>query len=498
MNTELDANAKEILECISDGFFAVDHHWRLLYVNQLASAVVKRHCDDLLGKVIWNELGDLACSRFENACRQVADERVPASLTVCNLQNDEWYELRIYPMSYGLSVYFKDVTRQRQLEQARAELAALRERERRIYQTALSNSTDFNYVLDLDSRFIYANERLLSLWQKKLADAVGKNFYELGYPRELVERLQRQIRQVIDTRETICDDTYLSACGKGQYENIFSPVLAEDGTVVAVSGSTRDISDRRQAAEALRKMHQRKDEFLAILAHELRNPLASLSSWLGVLQHADCNPELARKAPEVMERQISQLIRLVNDLMDLNRITRGVVELRKEPVQLAALLQQAVETVQHLIDDGAHPFKVDISPGDVLMNVDPARIVQVMTNLLSNAIKFTDHGGLISLSARREADHIAVCVTDHGIGIAPDMQPRVFDIFTHVDDSVGRPHNGLGIGLSLVKGFVELHDGSVEVRSEGHGRGSEFTVRLPVASAPLPAKRLELGGIARR
>ncbi|MDB5931178.1 MAG: hypothetical protein JWR60_2885 [Polaromonas sp.] len=472
---------------MAEGFLALSHDWQIIYANPVAKTLLTPQDGQLDGKNIFDVCPGLHSTRFQSAYRRVAAHQIAETLVDFHPHHHRWYELRICPASHGISIYFNDISESKCLEAERMRLAAECERQKRIYETALSNSADFNYLFDLAGRLTHANEALLALWKKKLPEVVGKNFFDLAYPPALAERLQRQIAQVIDTGQRIQDNMhYPSALGERQYEYIFVPVMDARGRAVAVSGSTRDVTEPRECDQAQPKSDQRKDEFLAILAHELRNPLASLNSWLEVLRQAGGNQELAEKAPPAMARQVGQLVRLVDDLMDWSRVTQGMVELRKAPVQLAALLQQALETVQHFSDRAGHQLELHLPPDELMVEVDAARIVQAVTNLLNNAIKFTSPGGYISLSARREGSHAVVCVADNGIGIAQDMQARVFDIFTHADDSMGRAHGGLGIGLSLVKGFVELHDGTVEVHSEGHGKGSRFTVRLPLLT-PLAA-----------
>ncbi|MDB5886576.1 MAG: hypothetical protein JWR74_2747 [Polaromonas sp.] len=485
MNAHLAGSAEAILESLADGFLAMSYDWRLIYVNPAAQALIARSPENLLGQVVWDVFPVSAQSLFGMAYRRVAHQKVAETLSGFYSAHQRWYELRVYPASYGISVYFRDISAHQRQEAERVRLVDQADLQRRVYETALSNSADFNYVFDLEGRFVYANQRLLALWEIELPAALGKNFLDLHYPTALAERLQGQIREVIETGRTIRDETpYTSACGERQYAYVFVPVLGVQGRVVAVSGSTRDVTERKLAEEILQQSDRRNDEFLAILAHELRNPLASLSNWLEILNRPGSSQAMVEKAPEVMGRQVAQLVSLVDDLMDLSRINRGVVDIKKERVLLHALVVKAVETVQHLSDQAAHRLEVRW-PSDnlpMLVDADPARIIQVLTNLLNNAIKFTAPGGVIFLSAEREGNHVAMRVTDTGIGIDADMRPRVFDMFTHADVTIGRAVGGLGIGLSLVKGLVDLHGGSVEVQSEGRGRGSQFTVRLPIVA----------------
>jgi CheY-like chemotaxis protein len=215
------------------------------------------------------------------------------------------------------------------------------------------------------------------------------------------------------------------------------------------------------------------------LAHELRNPLAPLRNALQIIRFSP-DRQAREQARTLMERQLGQMVRLVDDLMDVSRITRGKVELRKERVELAKVVQQAVETSRPLVEQMGHDLTLDVPPAPIFVNGDLTRLAQVFANLLNNAAKFTERGGRISLRVEQQGSEAVVTVRDTGVGIPAPMLPRVFEMFTQVDRSLERTQGGLGIGLSLVKGLVEMHGGGVEVRSAGPGTGSEFVVILPV------------------
>jgi len=232
--------------------------------------------------------------------------------------------------------------------------------------------------------------------------------------------------------------------------------------------------------EALREADRRKDEFLATLAHELRNPLAPIRNALHILRLTSCEEPATEQVCEMMERQVNQLVRLVDDLMEVSRITRGNVELRTEPVEIAAVIRSAVEFSRPLIEAAGHQLAISIPSGSLVVNGDPVRLAQVFSNLLNNAAKYMDAGGQIWLTVRRDGQNVAVSVRDTGVGISPEMLPHIFKMFTQVDRSKRQSQGGLGIGLTLVRSLVEMHGGHVEVRSAGLDQGSEFVVRLPV------------------
>ncbi len=255
-------------------------------------------------------------------------------------------------------------------------------------------------------------------------------------------------------------------------------------------GSTTDIHEQRQTANELRRLaaqlseaDHRKDEFLATLAHELRNPLAPIRTGLQLMRLAGGRAVSLEQARTMMERQLSQLVRLVDDLMDMSRISTGKLELRKERVSLAAVINSALETSRPLIEEMGHELTVTMPKEEIVLDADLTRLAQVFMNLLNNAAKYSDRAGHIWLVVERQGSDVTVSIRDSGIGIAFDQLPRIFEMFSQVDRSLQKSQGGLGIGLTLVKRLVEMHGGAVDVRSEGLGEGSEFIVRLPVLVA---------------
>jgi len=260
-----------------------------------------------------------------------------------------------------------------------------------------------------------------------------------------------------------------------------SPVRDANCRLIGASKIARDITQRKQAEAALREADRRKDEFLATLAHELRNPLAPIRNSLHILRLKAANDPAADSVFEMMERQVNHMVRLVDDLMEVSRITRGSIELRREPIDLAAVIRSAVETSRPLIEAAGHQLAISLPREAISLYGDEVRLAQVFANLLNNAAKYTDSGGQIWITARREDSEVAVTVRDNGIGLEAHALPIVFDMFMQADRQHERSQGGLGIGLTLVKSLVEMHGGSVSVRSAGQNQGSEFTVRLPIA-----------------
>jgi PAS domain S-box-containing protein len=276
---------------------------------------------------------------------------------------------------------------------------------------------------------------------------------------------------------------------RGRVLGVMTFIAAESGRRYDTAGleMAEDLAHRAAVAienarlyQAAREADRRKDEFLALLGHELRNPLAPIANALNVLKLPGADAAITQRAREMMERQVEHMVRLVDDLLDVSRIMRGKVELRRQQVELATVIARAVEASQPIIDAEGHQLTVTLPPEPLWVNGDLVRLAQVVNNLLNNAAKYTDRGGEIRLTAAREDGEAVVRVRDTGIGIAPELLPRLFDMFFQAERRTKESQGGLGIGLSLVKRLVELHGGSVAAHSDGPGTGSEFVVRLPL------------------
>jgi len=360
--------------------------------------------------------------------------------------------------------------------------------QRRMYEAILTNTPDLAYVWNLDHRFIYANEGLLRMWGRTWEEAIGKNCLELGYEPWHAEMHDREIEQVVATKLPVRGEVpFNGAFGRRYYDYLLVPVIGASGEVEAVAGTTRDVTERKQLEGSLIDADRRKDEFLATLAHELRNPLAPIRNAVHLLKSGNPTGDNLRAAREIIDRQVHHMVRLVDDLMDVSRITLGQVNLRNERVALRRVIEDAVEAAAPAIEAGNHRLVVDVPAAALHLEGDGTRLSQVFQNLLDNAAKYTPPGGTITLRAENRGDRIVVSVRDTGIGISPEAKARVFELFTRVHPNDRIKTSGLGIGLSLARKLIELHMGDIEVRSEGAGMGSEFIVTLPLAvAAPVP------------
>lgn len=272
-----------------------------------------------------------------------------------------------------------------------------------------------------------------------------------------------------------------------------SPIRDDSGRIIGASKIARDISDRKRAEDQvyslltqLKEADRRKDDFLATLAHELRGPLTPLWAIQELLKRGTADGELLRNAQETMERQLGQLVRLVDDLLDVNRIVRNKLELRRERIELAGIINQAVEICQTLVEQAGHELTVQLPHERIYLQADPARLTQVFGNLLNNACKYTNPGGHLKIMAERLGSEIVVRIKDDGIGIPKDKLTDIFEMFEQLHQGSEQSRGGLGIGLNVVKRLIAMHGGSIHATSDGPGRGSEFSVRLPVIVETAP------------
>lgn len=500
---ESEEQSRNILESITDAFFALDENWLFTYVNKTAETLLNRTPGDLIGKNFWEEFPGLNGSEFEQLHRRVMSDRVAGSLTAFYPDHDRWYEVRTYPAANGITIYFRNVTARIQAEAALRQTSAELERQLQKFNAVMSAVPDFIYIFDLSGRFIDVNKPLLDLWQKTFDEAVGKNFFELGYPEDLAVKLQNQIQQVIQTRQPLKDETpYTSAFGTRAYEYILVPIFDVDGAVEMVAGVTRDITERKQAEAEREKLLQQeqaaretaeqanciKDEFLAVLSHELRSPLNPILGWTRLLQKGKLDEARRAEALNTIERNARLQSQLIEDLLDISRIMQGKLTLTAAPTSLTFVISAAVEIVRLAAEAKNIQIALDLDNTSALISGDAARLQQVVWNLLTNAVKFTPHGGRVTVELRQLNSEgsllrnrlAQIRVIDTGKGIKPQFLPYVFEYFRQEDGSTTRKFGGLGLGLAIVRQIVEMHGGTVRAESRGENQGATFIVQLPV------------------
>jgi PAS domain S-box-containing protein len=356
------------------------------------------------------------------------------------------------------------------------------------------------YLVDADFRILEVNPVALPVFGDIPGGVIGRDFEEIIrilWPRDFADEVVGIFRHTLETGQPyVTAERAEKRLDRGvteYYEWRVDRIPLADGRngVVCyfrdISAQVRVRKEIEQSHEALRAADQRKNEFLATLSHELRNPLAPLRNALHLIRfHGDNAPAMA-SARDLMERQLNSLVRLVDDLLEMSRITSGTLELKRELVELSSVVRNATETSGPVIQAGRHRLDVSL-PGEPLwIEGDSVRLAQILSNLLNNAAKYTPEGGVLALTAQRENDWVVLTVRDNGIGIAPDGLKRIFDMFSREGRGVGRAEGGLGIGLTLSRRLAEMHGGTIEARSPGEGLGSEFVVRLPgAASSPPP------------
>jgi PAS domain S-box-containing protein len=374
----------------------------------------------------------------------------------------------------------RDVSQRKQAEEA---LRAAREQ----LEVVTDNMAAAVARCSRDLRFLWVSRGCAAWLDRPAEDVVGRSIPDvLGAA--AYETIRPHIERVLaGERVTFTARVPYASLGPRWVNAVYVPTRDRFGMTDGWVAVITDITAHRELEEALREADRRKDEFLAILAHELRNPLAPIRNSLHVLCLAIRDDPATRGVGEIIERQVNHMVRLVDDLLEVSRITRGKIELRKERVEVADVVRNAVETSRPLIEEARHELTVTVPPGPLPLEGDPVRLAQVFANLLNNAAKYTEEGGRIWLTVRREGGEVVILVRDNGTGMPAEMLPRIFELFTQVDRSADRARGGLGIGLTLVKSLVEMHGGRVEARSDGPGRGCEFVVRLPLAGGPRPA-----------
>lgn len=371
----------------------------------------------------------------------------------------------------GASTILRDIRDRKEAERT------LRDSEER-FRTLADNMSQFAWMADPDGWIFWYNRRWYEYTGTTLEEMQGWGWRKLHHP-DHVDRVVERIQYSWDTGEE-WEDLFPLRSRTGEYRWFLSralPIRDSDGRIVRWLGTNTDVTEQREAELALQEADRRKNEFLAMLAHELRNPLAPIRNGLELLDRERAYDE---QAVPLMRQQVEQLIRLVEDLLDVSRIMRGKVELRKAPVELTSIVKQSARGVQDLIDRRGQTLCVQLPEDEIWLSADPVRLSQVVGNLLNNASKYSDAAGTIRLSVARNGEQATVEVRDDGMGIEPDLLPRVFDVFTQADRALDRSQGGLGIGLTVVRQLVELHGGTVAAWSEGLGFGSTFTMSLPI------------------
>lgn len=376
----------------------------------------------------------------------------------------------------GLVMVFRDVSDRRKMEKDLAQAL--------IYSNdIIATLREPFLVLDSDLRVKTANRAFYNAFRVSQAETENRLVYDLGNGQWDIPGLKHLLDEVLSCSRSVDDfevrHTFPSLGVKTMLLNA-RPFPPDSKSPELILLAVEDVSELRKRADELAEANRHKDEFLATLAHELRNPLAPIRNAVQYLGMDGLTDRDIKSGRDMISRQVTVMVRLIDDLLDISRISCNMLEMRKQRILLSEVLESAVEGSRPLILGGQHQLNVRLPEEPIELDADLVRLCQVFSNLLNNAAKYTKPGGQIDLSACCEGNDVVIRVRDSGIGISMEMLPRIFEIFTQVDHSLERSQGGLGIGLTLVRRLVELHDGSIEARSEGLDQGSEFIVRLPV------------------
>ncbi len=491
----------QVLDSITDGFMTLDREWRVLYANRRAEETIgrlRRSPDGLIGKVLWEEFPDLVGSVIQREFQRAVRDSVTVQFEFFYPPLGAWYELRGYPSPDGLSVYFQDVTDRKRGQES------VRESEERL-RMAVEAGRMGTWEWRIDTGRVS--------WSPGLEAIHG--LAPGTFPGTL-EAVQREVHP--DDRARVAQ-TIREAAEQRKDLRLEYRIVRPDGSVRWVEGRGRlvgerhgrpermvglcmDVTDRKQAEEERRTLlageqaarveaetaNRAKDEFLAVLSHELRTPLNAILGWSRMLRFGALDRGTVERAVETIERNAHLQTQLIDDLLDVSRIVSGKLNIERRRVDLPTVVRAAVASVRVLAEAKDVRLETALDAASEAVSGDPGRLQQALWNLLSNAIKFTPAGGRVQIALERREGWAEIRVTDTGAGIAPAVLPYIFERFRQGEAGTTREYGGLGLGLAIVRHLVELHGGAVRAESEGEGRGSTFTVRLPLIGSRDPAQ----------
>src|SRR4051812_18490231 len=500
LKAEAESNMRLIIESVKDfAIFSVDVEGRVNTWNAGAERLFGWPEAEIIGQ-------DLAVIfMLEDRPEGIAAKELRAAVETGRSVDERWHRRKdgsrffasgmVRPIRdeagvlRGFTKVARDITERKRVEEA------LRASEARFRMLA-DSAPVMIWQAGTDKLRTYFNQPWLSFTGRTTDQELGNGWVE-GVHVEDYERCLTAYARAFDAREPFemeyrlrrHDGEYRWALDHGQ------PLSGPEGEFTGFIGSVVDITDRKKTEEALKDADRRKDEFLAMLAHELRNPLAAVQNAVAVAIRSGTKEALER-CKDVTARQVKNFAHLINDLLDVSRITRGKIHLQKARIDATPVLHYAVEAVRPVVEGRKHELLLTFTSSDLRLDADATRVEQILVNLLSNAAKYTPSGGRIQLIAGVEGDEVVFRVRDNGAGIPPELLPRMFDLFAQGDRSLARSEGGLGIGLTLVRSLAELHGGTVTATSGGAGTGSEFVVRLPAARGPAPTAAVPAGGPA--
>jgi PAS domain S-box-containing protein len=500
--TKAERETRELLRAtllgIGDAVMATDDQGRVVFLNPIAANLTGWTEDEAKGQpltTVFQIVNEHTRKTVENPALRALKEGVIVGLANHTILiakdgterpiDDSAAPIRSADGKVsGAVLVFRDITERRKAQDT---IRQSEERLRQAQQVANIGTFEWNIQTGIN---IWTPE-LEAMYGLKPGEFAGtqKAWEQLIHPEDRAATIERA-RAALETGSFQAEWRVVWSDGSIHWLAGRASVFRDsEGKPLRLLGVNIDITARKEAEDELRRVAaelseagRRKDEFLATLAHELRNPLAPLRNGLHIMRLAGDRPEAVAETRTMMERQLTQMVRLVDDLLDVSRISRGKVELRKERLPLASVIQSALETSGPIMYAAGHELTTELPKEPIFVNADLTRLSQVFANLLNNAAKYTERGGHVWLSAVKEDGEVVVTVRDTGIGIPVEMLPRVFDMFTQIDRTLARSQGGLGIGLTLSKRLVELHEGTIEARSEGERKGTTFIVRLPIVA----------------
>ncbi|MEJ5990162.1 ATP-binding protein [Ramlibacter sp. PS3R-8] len=507
-NAAANSLRQDVLAQMQDAVLAFDLDDHIIFMNAAAerqyglpmSAALGRHKSEILQEHRPDGTAPSPVRerlRERNALRENLVHRMPGG-EEANVEITASLLRDAAGRNRGVLYVIRDIDDRVRAERSLAATAVRLEQQQRQFSTLVENSPDIFARMDREHRHLYVSPVVTRYTGRPATDFVGRTNQELGMPAELCRLWDEALDEVFAHREV--GQLKFAFTDRDGNAAVFHcrmiPELNAAGEIESVLSIAVDVTEQEKVDAALKdsqarlqEADSRKDEFLATLAHELRNPLAPIRNALQMMRLTPA-AEVHANARSIIDRQLRQMVHLVDDLLDVSRISRGKMELRREVADITRIVQAAVETSRPLIEAGRHHLAVQLpAPGTLMVQADVTRLCQVVANLLNNAAKYTPEGGRIEVSAAALDDHAVVTVRDNGIGIPPQMLPHIFEMFTQVERGAGRSQGGLGIGLALVRQLLDLHGGDISAHSDGPDRGSTFTMRVPLSHQPAAPAR---------
>ncbi|MDZ8104122.1 MAG: ATP-binding protein [Nostoc sp. DedQUE12a] len=498
------AHLETVLAGIQDQFYVLDSEWRYTFVNQRVAEVVGFSKEELMGKSIWEMFPDVVGTEFYTQVHRAIAEQTVVRFEYFYPKWNRWFENRIYPFAEGVSIFVTDVSDvYEELRLRKQAQEALRESEERFRLMADSTPT-LIWMAGVDKLCNYFNKTWLDFSGRSIEEEMGNGWTQGVYSEDLQYCLDTYVN-AFDARQGFQMEYRLRRFD-GQYRWIFDvgvPRFTPEGDFLGYIGSCIDITERKaaeserdrllQLEQAARTEAERanriKDEFLAVLSHELRSPLNPILGWANLLQTREFDPAALKKAIATIERNAKLQAQLIEDLLDVSRILQGKLNLNMFPVSLVLVIDAALETVRLAAEAKNIQIHKTFDSSVERVLGDSGRLQQIIWNLLSNAVKFTPEGGKIEVQLQHVEAYAQITVSDTGKGIAQEFLPHVFEYFRQADSTTARKFGGLGLGLAIVRHLVELHGGTIWVESLGEGQGATFTVRLPLIKKDLSKKQ---------